>query len=252
MSEIIWEFLIISVITLLAINIGLAMGLSRIEKKKALVISITYCLFIFLSLILTCIILQYVNLLYPLMSNYISIIMALIGFLLIIGAILTISGWKKNKKEYTNLKSPAIVFSFVCCFLGIISNFILLSKSTIFSSFEAKLYILGPLLIVIIIFFLFSKFLRKAESPYPLVIANYMTLNGLFFIIAAIFIPNINSLSNVQTNPLVIKSTSSLFFLFIAGIGILLLGVFLHNRSMQDKHEKYNIADSEDTIKENQ
>ena len=57
-----------------------------------------------------------------------------------------------------------------------------------------------------------------------------MILTGFYFIIGATFIPNINTLSPIQMNPLYINSSLSVLFVLIAGIGVFLLGVFIQNR----------------------
>jgi len=81
--------------------------------------------------------------------------------------------------------------------------------------------------IIITIFCLFSNFLRHAERPYPVLLGNFMILNGFFFVIAGLFIPTIEAMATIQTEPLTIDSSSSLIFLIMAGLGVFLIGVYL-------------------------
>ncbi len=229
MIELTWQFLIITVILLFGINIGLAIGYTMISRNEILLITLLYSILTVIALTLAKI---YINLLYGFINQFIPEILGIIGVLTIVSGIYTIIQWKKNKEGDYPLLSPAFLSSVICGMMGMVSTFILLGKGTPFS-IELVLVLAGALFLVIMMFYLFSKVLQKAETPYLVVVSNYMILNGFYFFIAATFIPNIGTLSDLQMNPLTLSSSSSLFFLSIAGLGVLLLGVFLQNRKLQ-------------------
>ena len=84
------------------------------------------------------------------------------------------------------------------------------------------------LILAIMGLYSFSKILRHAEMPYPVLLGNFMILNGFYFLISAALIPNIAELSSVQTSALSINSDiSSLIFLIMGLIGIFLIGAYL-------------------------
>jgi predicted transporter len=157
------------------------------------------------------------------------------GLLTILSAIVTIKIWK-NQRKSTHRFFMSLISSMICCVIGIISVSILLINSGL-PSIESDIFLLISLLSIIILSYLASKFLKRAEKPYHLIIANFMILNGIYFIITATFIPNLNTLSSVQMNPLYINSTTSVFFILITGLGVFLFGVFLQNRTSYNKNK---------------
>lgn len=233
MIELTWKCLIISIILLFGINIGLAMGLTKKSKKNVLVWMAAYCI----SILILSNIIGFRSSLYGVFNNYIPEILGLMGIVTVLSGIYTILQWRKNKKEYNSLFSFALLSSSICGFIGMLSTFILLNKTPLFSTFASRAFMLGTLLLLVMVFYSFSKFLRKAERPYPVVLGNFMILNGFYFIIAATFIPNLDNLAKVQMNPFSIDSVSSLFFMIIALLGILLLGVYLQNRALENKNQ---------------
>jgi predicted transporter len=226
------DFILISIILLFGINIGMAIVSSKLSGKNIFTILVIFSTSIFLTLILTNV---YGLTLYSPINQYISEILGFMGLLTLLSAILTIKNWK-NQKKSTHIFPIPLISSIICCFISITSVSILLINSG-FLSIESNIFLLISLLTIIILSYLVSKFLKRAEKPYHLIIANFMILNGFYFIIAATFIPNLNTLASVQMNPLYINSTTSVFFILIAGVGVFLLGVFLQNRNSSNKYE---------------
>ena len=223
MAELIWECLSISIILLFGINIGLALGLTKLSKKNILITSISYGLIIFIIISIANF---YSTTLYDVFNEYIPVVLGIIGLTTILSGIYTIKKWKKNKEEYYSFSSLATFSSSVCFFIGLTSIVILLSKSVDVSFIEISGIMALTTILLIIIFYSFANFLRNAERPYPVVLANFMIMNGFYFFITALFLPSIETLSPVQTSPLSIDSTSSLIFLATAGLGIFLVGVY--------------------------
>ena len=77
MVGITWVFLIISIIILFGINIGLALGLTKLSYKKLIISSIIFCLLIFISIIL---INEYGSIFYNIINKFISEILGFMGF----------------------------------------------------------------------------------------------------------------------------------------------------------------------------
>ncbi len=236
MTELIWECLIISIVILFGINIGLAMGLTRVYKRKILFISIFYGAILFTLSIIA----NYATPLYNITNEYIPLIIGIIGVITILSGIYTIINWKRDKKEHFPFLSKATISSSICCFAGFIFTAILLSNK----GMEANFLIISismalSIIVLIMVFYLFSKFLRHAEKPYPVLLGNFMILNGFYFIIAALFIPNIKSMASVQTSPLSISSTPNLFFLIMAAGGVFLAGVYLTKEGIISLNDIY-------------
>ncbi|MCE7699337.1 MAG: DUF2162 family putative transporter, partial [Methanobacterium paludis] len=198
MAELVWECLIISIVLLFGVNIGLAMGLTRINKKKALVISVSCGLI----LLILSIIANLVNsLLYTIIGSYISIILGVIGAVILLSGVYTIDKWKRTKEEYYPFLSVAMVSSSICCFAGFASAAVLLSNEMKGSFLEFGVVMVLAIVLVVMGIYLFSKILRNAENPYPVLLGNFMILNGFCFFVGAAFIPNIKKLASLNTSP---------------------------------------------------
>lgn len=227
MAELLWEGVLIATVLLFGINIGLAMGLKQIPRNKLLSISLLYGAVLFTLSVLA----NYANQL-MVINNYVPPIIGVLGFVTILTGIYTIIQWRKNNEgnkkneEYSFLSKITIIPS-ICCIVGFTSIDILLNKSPASLYSELNMVMSVMLVLIIIFIYSFSKFLRHAERPYPILLGNFMILNGMFLVIVALFIPNIESLSSVQTSPLSISSTNNLIFLLMAAGGVFLMGVYL-------------------------
>jgi predicted transporter len=231
MIELTAESLLISIILLFGINIGLAMGLSKESKKNIAIITVSYGILISLLMFITGI---YDKVLYNSFNLYLPEIIGILGFVTVLSGIYTILQWKKNKTEYGSLFSLGSLSSLICALVGILS-ICAISENSFDSSYLGYIGISFTLILIILASHSFSSFLRKAERPYPVVLGNFMILNGFYFLIAAAFIPNIGNLSTVQMSPFTIESTASLFFMIMALLGVLLLGVYLQNRYFENR-----------------
>ncbi len=238
MAELLGYYIIISIVSLFGINIGLSMGLKKLNKAKILIYSIIYGM----VLVITSIIANFASgYLYNIFNTYVPVIMGIIGILTVIGGIYTIGRWKQTKEDFDSELSLANLSSTVSCFVGSTSIFILLSKNTDFTYFiEISLVLAAVFIVLIILSFYISNFLRYAEKPYPLLLGNFMILNGLYFVIIALFIPTLKTLSSVQMDPLSIISSSSAIFLLMVGIGVFLLGVYLQTENITKLKYFYN------------
>ena len=250
MAELVWEALIISLVLLFGINIGLAMGLTELHKKKALIISVSCGLI----LLILSIIANLVNsVLYTVTGRYISIILGIIGAVIFLSGIYTVDKWRKTKEEYYPFLSVATLSSSICCFAGFASVAVLLSKEIKISFLEFSAFMAITLVVTVMIFYLFSKILRNAENPYPVLLGNFMILNGFYFLISAAFVPNIKKLATVQTSPVSINSSvSSLIFMAMAAMGVFLIGVYLKEEgitSLGDIHKRIHLSKSNKTKK---
>ena len=207
------------------------MALKKTSKLNFTLNTLIYTVSIFLILM---VVNGNVSPLYNYINRYISEIMGILGLLSILAGIFTIKNWKNNK-EIDYLKNPALIFSMICGFIGIISVYTLLNGPNPQNTFGITVVIFFGLLLTIFIAFGFSKLLKKLEKPYPLIVSNFMVLVGFYFIMFAAFIPNISTLTAVHMNPLYLNSSNYVVFLVIAILGIFLCGVFIQNLKTQNK-----------------
>jgi predicted transporter len=224
-----WSFLIITIIILFGTMNGLGIALKKISKLNFAFITLIYAIVIFVLLFIIGLN-NYLS--YDFFNHYIAEITGILGLLIFLAGILTIKNWKCNK-EITYLNNPAFTVPVIGGTVGVTSVYALLIGPNSGNNIELMLTIFFGLLLIIFIAFGVSKFLKKLEKPYPIIVTNFMVLVGFFFIMFAAFIPNIATLSNLHMNPLYIRSTDYVAFLVIAVAGIFLCGVFIQNMRMQ-------------------
>jgi predicted transporter len=125
---------------------------------------------------------------------------------------------------------------------------VLLSREITSSFLGFSLIIAIVLGVSLIISYLFSKILRNAESPYSVLLGNFMILNGFYCLICAFFIPNIGTLELTQMNPLSIDSSFYMIFLIMAAFGVFLVGVYLRQEgitSLKDLYQRKSASKSD-------
>jgi predicted transporter len=235
MAELIWECLIISTVLLFGINIALAMGLNQIPKNKLLSIALLYGAILFTLGSIA----GYVTSLYNFTNEYIAFIIGIIGVVTIVTGSYTIIKWKKDRNDHDTLLSKATISASICCFAGFTFSAILLAKGMDSFYLVFNIIMAIAVILILIVLYQFSKFLRHAERPYPVILGNFMILNGFYFLIAGLFLPNIKSLALVQTNPLSIGSTTNLIFLITAAVGVFLVGVYLKKEGINNLSDIY-------------
>ena len=251
MAELVWECVIISLILLFGINIGLAIGLTEIRKKEALALSISYGLILLIIGILA----NFLNsLLYSTINYCIFIILGIIGVVAILSGIYTIKRCKKSKEN--SFLSPVMLSSSACYFAGFTATAVLLSKEITMSFLEFNIFMALAAILAITGLYSFSKVLKHAETPYPVLLGNFMILNGFYFLICAAFTANIAKLSSVQSSTLQINTDlSSLIFLIMAFAGVILLGSYLQGEEITklgDIYQKISIPTSNKTKRDKQ
>jgi predicted transporter len=224
-----WNFLITSIIIFFGTIIGFGMALKKISRLNFVIITVFYAL----SVVITLFVLSLnISLVYKFINQYIPGIVGILGLLILFAGIFTIKNWRNNKK-ITYVNNPAFIIPVIGGILGIISVYSLLIGPNPENTVLINLIIFLGLLFTISIGFGVSKFLKRLNKPYPIIISNFMVLVGFYFIIFAAFIPNIATLSAVNMDPLYLRSTDYLVFLLLAVIGIFLCGVFMQNLKMQ-------------------
>lgn len=210
---------------------GMGISLKKVNKLNFALITFVYAIIIFMLLF---VISFSKSLLYGILNQYIAEIVGILGLFALLAGIFTIKNWKSNK-EITYLNNFAYIAPVICGVVGVISAYSLLIGPNSQYNIELMLIIFFGILITNLVAFCFSKYLKKLEKPYPIIVSNFMVLVGFFFIMFAAFIPNLATLSNMHMSPLYLKSTDYVFFLVLAVVGIFLCGVFIQNMQMQKK-----------------
>jgi len=226
-----WSFLIISIVIFFGSIIGLGMALKKVSRLNFGLITILYVVSIAMILsVLT----QIISMVYEPINQYIAEIIGILGLFILLAGIITIKNWKCNK-QITYRNNHAFIVSIFGNIIGAVSVYALLIGPNPEKPVEITVLICLGFLITIFVAFSFSKFLKKLEKPYPIIVSNFMILVGFYFMMFAAFIPNIATLANVHMDPLYLRSSNYVVFLVIALMGIFLCGVFTQNIRTQRK-----------------
>lgn len=207
------------------------MALKKTSRVNFALITVLYTISI---LVILSILTPVISMVYKPINQYIAEVIGILGLIILMAGIFTIKNWKRNKK-ITYLNSPAFMVPIFGGIVGVIAVYTLLIGPTPENTLEITVPISLGFLLTIFIAFGFSKFLKKLEKPYSIIISNFMVLVGFYFMMFAAFIPNIATLANVHMEPLYLRSSNYVVFLVIAVIGIFLCGVFAQNMRTQNK-----------------
>jgi len=226
--NILWEIGILSVILLFGVKIGLAMGFAGLSRKKAALMIMAYCAGIMgLSALAN----PYIQTLQEYFTNYASLMTIVMATILIIAGTYTIKEWKQHQKNTATTTCLAIMAPCPCCFGAVILSIILIAPLIGVSALTIGKYAAILLGIFMGIFYLASKTIAEVSKiPHPILLGNFMLFAGLYFLAAAIILPNINSALISKMSPITIPNPKTLSYIIISAILLLGLGAYIDKK----------------------
>lgn len=229
MLELLWKLGVLTAVLVFGVKIGLAMGFANLSKKLAALIAVGYGVGI---LILTKITEGYADVLQKIVYDYNFIIFVLMAVIIFYAGFHTVKEWKIHKRNKAKASCMAMVAPCPCCFGAILATIILVSPLIGISTFSIGIYAALFLSITIGISYLASNYIVKiTQLPYPVLLGNYMIFVGLYFLAAAIILPNINSVLSSQITPLEIPSVITIFYVVVALLALTAVGVYISKKT---------------------
>ncbi|MDI6645130.1 MAG: DUF2162 domain-containing protein [Methanobacteriaceae archaeon] len=229
MLELLWKLGVLTAVLVFGVKIGLAMGFANLSKKLAALIAVGYGVGI---LILTKITEGYADVLQKIVYDYNFIIFVLMAIIIFYAGFRTVKEWKIHKKNQAKASCMAMVAPCPCCFGAILATIVLVSPLIGISTFSIGVYAALFLSITIGISYLASNYIIKmTQLPYPILLGNYMIFVGLYFLAAAIILPNINSVLSSQITPLEIPSVITIFYVVVALLALTAVGVYISKKT---------------------
>ena len=220
--NILWQVGILSAVLIFGIKLGLATGLANMSKKYLAFVSIGYGGGV---LILTKISSFFTDQITDLIYIYNFEFFLIMAVIMILAGLFTIREYKVFERNTTAATCMAVVAPCPCCFGSIIVSIMLVAPTVGLGLMDLSFVVAGALVLTIVLTYFASNFLVKfINKPYPIVLGNFMFFLGIYFLLSALFLPNITAMIANPMEGITISSPYSLIgalilMLVIIGIG---------------------------------
>jgi predicted transporter len=216
--SILWQLGILSAVLIFGIKLGLATGLANMSKRYLAMVSIGYGAGV---LILTEIASFYTTQITDLIYSYNFEFFLIMAVIMILAGIFTIREYKVFEKNTTAATCMAVIAPCPCCFGSILVSILLVAPTVGLGLMNLSIIVALALVFTIVATYFASNFLiRFINKPYPIVLGNFMFFLGIYFLLSALFLPNITAM--IQS-PMDAISIASVDYVSIAIIAILAL-----------------------------
>ena len=227
-ANLLWQAGILSVLLIFGVKIGLAMGFAGLSRKMAAIIIAGYGLGVYA---LSALADAYMNSIQGLFNTYSSLITIIMAAILIFAGVHTLREWKEHRRDTAKTACVAMVAPCPCCFGAVIVSIILVSPIIGVSAATLGKYSGIILAAFIGFFYIFANGISAAiRKPYPVLLGNFMLFAGLYFLTAAIVLPNVNSVMSMKMTPLTVPGIDTIIYVFLGTLALMGLGIYLNKR----------------------
>ena len=231
--NILWQVGILSAVLIFGIKLGLATGLANMSKKYLALVSIGYGGGV---LILTEISSYFTKQITDLIYTYNFEFFLIMAVIMILAGLFTIREYKVFEKNTTAATCMAVVAPCPCCFGSIIVSIMLVAPTVGLGLMDLSFVVAGALVLTIVLTYFASNYLVKfINKPYPIVLGTFMFFLGIYFLLSALFLPNITAMI---ANPMDAISISSPYYLI--GALILVLAIMLVGGLIARRNSNFN------------
>ena len=227
--NLLWQLGILSAVLIFGIKLGLATGLANMSRKYLALVTIGYGGGV---LILTEISSFYTKEITDLIYTYNFEFFLIMAVIMILAGIFTIREYKVFEKNTTAATCMAVVAPCPCCFGSIIVSIMLVAPTVGLGYFDLSIYVALALMLTIVLTYFASNYLIKyIKKPYPIVLGNFMFFLGIYFLLSALFLPNITAMIANPMDAISIASLDSLSILVISILVIMAIGGIISKRN---------------------
>ena len=215
--SILWQLGILSAVLIFGIKLGLATGLANMSKKYLALVSIGYGGgVLILTEISSFFTEEITNLIYTYNFEFFLIMAAI----MILAGIFTIREYKVFERNTTAATCMAVIAPCPCCFGSIIVSIMLVAPTVGLGLMDLSLVVAGALVLTIVLTYFASNYIVKfIDKPYPIVLGNFMFFLGIYFLISALFLPNITAMIQNPMGAITIVSIVLILILLVMLIG---------------------------------
>lgn len=224
-----WQLGILSAVLIFGIKLGLATGLANMSRKYLVTVTLGYGLGV---LILTEISSFFTKEITDLIYTYNFEFFLIMAAIMILAGIFTIREYKIYEKNTATATCMAIVAPCPCCFGSIIVSIMLVAPTVGLGLMNLSLIVAIALMLTILVTYFASNYLIKfINKPYPIVLGNFMLFLGIYFLLSALFLPNITAMIQNPMDAITISSPYTLIAILIAMVVIMAIGGVISRRN---------------------
>ena len=227
--NILWQVGILSAVLIFGIKLGLATGLANMSKRYLALVSIGYGGGV---LILTEISSFFTDQITDLIYTYNFEFFLIMAIIMILAGLFTIREYKVFEKNTTAATCMAVVAPCPCCFGSIIVSIMLVAPTVGLGLMNLSAIVAISLVLTIVVTYYASNYLVKfIDKPYPIVLGNFMFFLGIYFLLSALFLPNITAMIQNPMEAISISSPYSLIGALVLVLVIVAVGGIIARRN---------------------
>lgn len=227
--NILWQVGILSAVLIFGIKLGLATGLANMSKKYLAAVTVGYGGGV---LILTEISSYFSTQITDLIYTYNFEFFLIMAVIMILAGIFTIREYKVFERNTTAATCMAVVAPCPCCFGSIIVSIMLVAPTVGLGFFDLSIYVAAALVLTIVLTYYASNYLIKfIKKPYPIVLGNFMFFLGVYFLLSALFLPNITAMIQNPMDAITIASVDYVSISVIVVLAIMAVGGVIVKRN---------------------
>lgn len=227
--SILWQVGILSAVLIFGIKLGLATGLANMSKRYLALVSIGYGAGV---LILTEIASFYTTQITDLIYTYNFEFFLIMAVIMILAGIFTIREYKVFERNTTAATCMAIVAPCPCCFGSILVSILLVAPTVGLGLMNLSVIVASALVLTIVLTYYASNYLvRFINKPYPIVLGNFMFFLGIYFLLSALFLPNITAMIQNPMDAITIASVDYVSIAIIVILAIMAIGGIISKRN---------------------
>ena len=227
--SILWQVGILSAVLIFGIKLGLATGLANMSKRYLAVVSIGYGAGV---LILTEIASYFTTQITDLIYSYNFEFFLIMAVIMILAGIFTIREYKVFERNTTAATCMAIVAPCPCCFGSILVSILLVAPTVGLGLMNLSVIVSLALVLTIVATYFASNYLvRFINKPYPIVLGNFMFFLGIYFLLSALFLPNITAMIQSPMEAISIASVDNVSIAIIVILVIMAIGGIISKKN---------------------
>ncbi|WP_405274222.1 DUF2162 domain-containing protein [Methanobrevibacter sp.] len=227
--SLLWQLGILSAVLIFGIKLGLATGLANMSKRYLAVVSIGYGAGV---LILTEIASFFTTQITDLIYTYNFEFFLIMAVIMILAGIFTIREYKVFERNTTAATCMAIVAPCPCCFGSILVSILLVAPTIGLGLMNLSLIVALALVLTIVVTYFASNYLiRFINKPYPIVLGNFMFFLGIYFLLSALFLPNITAMIQSPMEAISIASVDNVSIAIIVILAIMAIGGIISKKN---------------------